>query len=76
MASHLAFLAPNFRTENHFRRTTYGFGLQVAFQYDRSGQDRQFTNRCTPMMPDRPRRRGSSAHRRRVIGLNRFSNFR
>ena len=76
MASCLAFFAPNFRTENCFRRTTYGSGLQFAFQYVRIGQDPQSTNRCTPTMPDEPLRRRISDHRRRVIGLNRFSNFR
>ena len=76
MASCLAFFAPNFRTENCFRRTTYGSGLQFAFQYVRIGQDPQSTNRCTPTMPDEPLRLRISAHRRRVIGLNCFSNFR
>jgi len=32
MANRLAFLAPYLFTENCFRATTYGFGLQVAFQ--------------------------------------------
>ena len=76
MASRLAFLAPNFRTENCFRRTTYGLGLQVAFQTVRGCANRLSTNRWTPTMPEEPLRRRSSAHRRRVIGLNRFSNFR
>jgi hypothetical protein len=79
MASRLAFLAPNFRTENHFRRTTYGFGLQVAFQYVRGRVDRRSTNFCTPTMPDEPLRLRISAHQRRNIclgGPNFASNFR
>jgi hypothetical protein len=79
MASRLAFFAPNFFTENAFRRTTYGSGLQVAFQYVRGGQNRQSTNFCTPTMPDEPLRRGSSAHQRRDLCFGRpsfASNFR
>ena len=76
MASCLAFFAPNFRTENCFRRTTYGSGLQFAFQYVRIGQDPQSTNRCTPTMPDEPLRRGSSAHFLRDICPNLASSFR
>src|ERR1039458_2513188 len=79
MASRLAFLAPNFRTENHFRRTTYGFGLQVAFQYVRGRLDRRSTSFCTPTMPDELLRRRISAHQRRNIclgGPNFASNFR
>lgn len=79
MASCLAFLAPNFFAENHFRRTTYGSGLQVAFQYVRGGQNRQSTSFCTPTMLDEPLRLRISAHQRRNIclgGPNFASNFR
>jgi hypothetical protein len=79
MASRLAFLAPNFRTENHFRRTTYGSGLQVAFQYVRGRVDRRSTSFCTPTMPDELLRLRISAHQRRNIclgGPNFASNFR
>jgi hypothetical protein len=79
MASRLAFFAPSFFTENAFRRTTYGSGLQVAIQYVRGRVDRRSTILCTPMIPDRPRRRRSSAHQRRDLCFGRpsfRSNFR
>src|ERR1035441_11120470 len=61
MASCLASVAPYLRMENILRRTTYGFGLQVACQYVRIGQICQFITLCTPTMPDEPLFRGSSA---------------
>jgi len=79
MASSLAFLAPYFRTEKTFRATTYGSGLQVAFQYVRGGQNRQSTSFCTPTTLDEPLRLRISAHRRRGICFaspNFASNFR
>jgi hypothetical protein len=79
MASRLAFLDPNFQNENAFRRTTYGFGLQVAAQYFRTSPLRRTTTRCTPTMLDDPLRLRSSAHQRRRIrigGPNFASNFR
>ena len=79
MASRLAFLAPYFRTEKTFRLTTYGFGLQVAFQYVRTLPSRCTTSFCTPTMLHEPLRRRISAHRRRGVCFaspNFESNFR
>lgn len=79
MASRLAFLDPNSQNENVFRRTTYGFGLQVASQYFRTSPLRRTTSFCTPTMPDEPLRLRISAHQRRCIrigGPNFASNFR
>ena len=67
MASRLAFLAPYFHTENSFRRTTCGFGLQTALQYFRTSPLRRTTIFCTPTMLDEPLRLRISAHRRRGI---------
>lgn len=79
MASRLAFRAPNFRTENSFRRTTYGFGLQFALQTILGLANRRSTILCTPTMRDELLRRGSSAHQRRDFCCGRpnfASNFR
>jgi hypothetical protein len=78
MANSLAFLAPYFRIENIFRATTYGSGLQVAFQYFRTLPARR-TTVFWPTMLDEPLRRRISAHQRRDIrfgGPNFASNFR
>ena len=50
MASSLAFLVPYFRTEKTFRATTYGSGLQVAFQKIHTFPARRSTILCTPTM--------------------------
>jgi hypothetical protein len=79
MANRLALRAPNFRAENHLRRTTYGSGLQVGFQYIRGRMNRQSTERCTPTMADEPLHLRISAHWRRNICFgspNFASNFR
>ena len=76
MASRLAFRDPNSKNENHCRRTTYGFGLQVAIQYFMTLPLRRITTLCTPTMPDEPLRRGSSAHFLRDICPNLASSFR
>jgi hypothetical protein len=79
MASRLAFLDPNTQNENAFRRTTYGFGLQVATQYFRTSPLRRTTSLCTPTMLDDPLRLRISAHQRRcnrIGGPNFASNFR
>jgi hypothetical protein len=67
MARRLAFLAPYFRTENAFRRTTYGSELQVASQYVRTLLPRRTTSFCTPTKLDEPLRLRISAHRRRGL---------
>ena len=79
MASRLAFLDPYSSTENAFRATTYGFGLQVAFQYVLTLPPRRTTIFCTPTMPDEPLRLRISAYRRRGVFFaspNFESNFR
>jgi hypothetical protein len=79
MASHLAFRDPNSQNENHCRRTTYGFGLQVAFQYFMTLPLRRITTRCTPTMPDEPLRLRISAHHWRdfdFVGPSFRSSFR
>lgn len=66
-ASRLAFRAPNFFSENIFRRTTCGSGLQVAFQYVTGRLDRRTTILCTPTMLHEPFRRQISAQARRGL---------
>ena len=74
MASALAFRSPNLRTENDFRLTMCGRGLQLACQQTRPCLPRRLMMvRRTPMMPDLPLRRSNCAHRCRVIGWCFFS---
>ncbi len=78
-ASCRAFFDPNSQTENCFRRTTYGFGLQTATQYFRASPCRRITTFRTPTMPDEPLRLGTRAHqlrRFRAGGPSFATNFR
>jgi len=64
-ASCRAFFDPNFQNENNLCRATYGFGLQVAFQYFRVSPWRRTTTFCRPTTPDDPLRLGICAHQLR-----------
>jgi len=64
-ASCRAFFDPNSQNENNFCRATYGFGLQVAFQYFRTSPWRRTTTFCRPTMLDDPLRLGICAHQLR-----------
>ena len=67
MASCLARSSPCLRMENILRRTTYGSGLHDARQYFRHGLLFRSITRCTPCMPDAPRRRTNCAQAWRSI---------